>query len=280
MIGNKIIYGDCNEVLDGFRTNSINLIMTSPPYADKRGGPPSGDYVNWFLPISKQLLRVLKKNGSFILNIKEGSRNYEKQTYVLELILALKKQGWFWIEEYCWHKKNSFPGKWPNRFRDSWERCLHFTKSKNFKMYQENVMVPPSNATKKRLETLCVNDYTRLTNATRSGMSVKRTNWSSREFVYPTNVLHVSTECGNKGHSATYPIQLPTWFIKLFSKPDDIVLDPFVGSGTTSVAAQYLNRRWIGIEIDKQNYNVAERNLKISSKITNSSNDICEPAKN
>ena len=137
---------DCLDFLKNQKSNSVNLIMTSPPYADQRkktyGGIPVSDYVNWFLPISLELKRVLTPSGSFILNIKEKAIDGERATYVLELILEMKKQGWLWVEEYIWHKKNSFPGKWPNRFRDSWERCLHFTKQKKFDMYQKEVMVP------------------------------------------------------------------------------------------------------------------------------------------
>jgi site-specific DNA-methyltransferase (adenine-specific)/site-specific DNA-methyltransferase (cytosine-N4-specific) len=139
-----VIYkGECEGYLSNkaiFPDGSIDLIITSPPYADRRensyGGIKPAKYVEWFQPISVQLFRILKPKGSFVLNIKENVKNGERQTYVLELILALKKQGWLWVEEYCWYKKNSYPGKWPNRFRDTWERCLHFTKNKKFKMYR------------------------------------------------------------------------------------------------------------------------------------------------
>ena len=114
---------DCLIALKSLQDNSINLIITSPPYADQRkktyGGINADNYVNWFLPTSNELLRVLSPDGSFVLNIKEKVQDGERHTYVLELILALRQQGWLWTEEYIWHKKNSFPGKWPNRFRDA-----------------------------------------------------------------------------------------------------------------------------------------------------------------
>ncbi len=145
-IQTEIILGDCRKVLKDLTENSVDLIFTSPPYADRRihtyGGIKPEEYVEWFLPIGEQLLRVLKPEGTFILNIKEKAENGERHTYVLELILALRKQGWFWTEEFIWHKKNCYPGKWPNRFRDAWERLLQFNKTKKFKMYQEEVMVP------------------------------------------------------------------------------------------------------------------------------------------
>ena len=131
---NKIYEGDAGEVLKDIPAGVVDLIVTSPPYADQRkktyGGVHPNNYVEWFMPISEQLHRVLKDDGSFILNIKEKVVDGERHTYVLDLIKTLKEQGWRWTEEYMWHKKNSFPGKWPNRFRDAWERCLHFTKAK------------------------------------------------------------------------------------------------------------------------------------------------------
>jgi site-specific DNA-methyltransferase (adenine-specific) len=134
-INTDLYLGDSAEELKNLPDNSVDLIVTSPPYADQRkgtyGGIRSNEYVEWFLPISKQLLRVLKPTGTFILNIKEKVSNGERDTYVMELIIAMRQQGWLWTEEFIWHKKNSFPGKWPNRFRDSWERLLQFNKDKN-----------------------------------------------------------------------------------------------------------------------------------------------------
>ena len=93
----RILFGDCNKILPKLPRNSVDLIITSPPYADNRkstyGGIPIKTYVKWFLPISSQLKRVLKPNGSFILNIKERAENGERGTYVIELILEMRKQG-------------------------------------------------------------------------------------------------------------------------------------------------------------------------------------------
>ncbi len=142
-IKSEIKHGDCLEVLKEHPDNTFDLIVTSPPYADRRkntyGGIPPDKYVEWFLPRSAQFLRVLKPTGTFVLNIKEKAENGERHTFVLELILALRKQGWLWTEEFIWHKKNCYPGKWPNRFRDAWERCLQFNKTRHFKMNQEAI---------------------------------------------------------------------------------------------------------------------------------------------
>lgn len=257
-INTKIILGDCREVLKDLDENSIDLIVTSPPYADSRngtyGGIKSDHYVEWFLPITKELLRVLKPDGTFILNIKEKVVNGERHTYVIELILEMRKQGWLWTEEFIWHKKNCYPGKWPNRFRDSWERLLQFNKSKKFNMYQDEVMLPIGAWAKTRLRNLSETDMIRDNSKVGSGFGKKIANWLNKDKVYPTNVLHMATECSNRNHSAVFPEALPEWFIKLFTKEGDWVLDPFMGSGTTTRVANRLKRNSIGIDISKDYY--------------------------
>ena len=266
-LNTEILQGDCLEVLRNRASdNSIDLIITSPPYADRRvhtyGGIKPEEYVEWFLPRSEQFLRVLKPTGSFLLNIKEKAEDGERHTYVLELILALRKQGWYWTEEYIWHKRNCYPGKWPNRFRDAWERCLHFTKSRKFKMNQESVMVPMGDWADTRLKSLGKNDVVRYDSQVGSGFGKNIANWAQRTMAYPTNVLHMATECGNKNHSAAFPKALPEWFIKLFTDENDWVLDPFAGSGTTLEVAKELYRNSIGIEILPEYCEMAREKLE------------------
>ncbi|MCK5473514.1 MAG: site-specific DNA-methyltransferase, partial [Planctomycetes bacterium] len=252
-IKTDIYLGDCKNILRDIPDNCVDLIVTSPPYSDQRknnyGGIHPDKYVEWFLPVSEQLFRVLKPTGTFILNIKEKVVNGERSIYVMELILAMRKQGWFWTEEFVWHKKNCYPGKWPNRFRDAWERLLQFNKQKKFNMYQEEVMVPMGDWAKTRLKNLSETDKIRDNSKVGSGFGKNISNWLNRDKAYPANVLHLATECNNKNHSAAFPESLPEWFIKLFTKRGDWVLDPFMGSGTTNRVAQRMGRNSIGIEI-------------------------------
>lgn len=255
--------GDCKEQLKLLPDNSVDLIVTSPPYADQRkntyGGVHTDKYVEWFLPISEQLLRILKPTGTFVLNIKEKVVEGERSTYVMELILEMRKQGWLWTEEFIWHKKNCYPGKWPNRFRDAWERLLQFNKDKKFNMYQEEVMVPMGDWAKSRLKNLSTTDKIRDNSKVGSGFGKNISNWLDRDKAYPTNVLHLATECNNKNHSAAFPEELPEWFIKLFTKEYDTVLDPFMGSGTTLSVAKRMGRNSIGIEIIPEYFDMVKK---------------------
>jgi len=289
---NTIINGDCLDILKGFPDGCVDLIVTSPPYANSRkadyGGVNPNDYVEWMLPRAKEFLRVLKPKGTFILNIKEKVVDGERHTYGIELILELRKIGWLWTEEFIWHKKNSFPGKWPNRFRDAWERCLQFNKNKKFKIYQDSVKIPIGDWSKKRFKSMSENDFIRYASNNNKHLGRKVSNWLKRKKVYPhnvivfeeehynypTNLLYFATECSNgRKHSAVFPIELPTWFIKLFTKKGDIVLDPFIGSGTTALSCILLDRKFIGIEVIKDYVKESKKNIsgllnKINKKVS------------
>ena len=263
---NALHFGDCLSVMSEMPDECVDLIITSPPYANQRsasyGGVKPDEYVEWFLPISAELRRVLKKTGTFILNIKEPAVNGERHTHVIELILKMREQGWIWTEEFIWHKKNCYPGKWPNRFRDAWERLLQFNRQRKFKMNQSAVMVPVGEWYENRMSNLSETDRARDESKVGSGFGKKVENWLGRDMVYPTNVLHRATECGNRNHSAVFPLWLPEWFIALFSDPGDLVLDPFIGSGTTAFAALGKGRDVIGIEKHEPYYQDLKRRLE------------------
>ncbi|MBF2754528.1 MAG: site-specific DNA-methyltransferase [Gammaproteobacteria bacterium AqS3] len=254
---NKIHCGDCLDIMRKMPDDCVDLIVTSPPYADARahtyGGISPKDYVKWFGVRAVEMKRILKPSGSFILNIKEKAVDGERHTYVLELILSLKKDAGFrWVEEYIWHKKTSAPGRWKYRFRDAWERIIHFSKDKNIKMNQEAVKIPIGDWKDTRLKNMSQNDMERRNSATQSGIGRRISAWEGRDTVFPSNVLHKSPVAHNTGHSAAFPDWLPEFFIKLFTDEGDVVLDPFSGSGTTFRVASELGRIPIGIEINQE----------------------------
>ena len=128
-------------------------------------------------------------------------------------------------------------------------------------MYQESVMVPIGEWSKSRLRNLSETDQQRDESKVGSGFGKNVSNWVGRDKVYPTNVLHLATETGNRSHSAVFPKALPEWFIKLFTQTGDWVLDPFAGSGTAIAVAQTLGRNAIGIEIKDDYIELARERL-------------------
>ena len=199
---------------------------------------------------------------SLVLNIKERVVNGERSLYVYDLVRMMREEGWLWTEEYLWHKTSTAPGKWPNRFRDSWEHLYHFTKNRKFKMNQDSVRVPIGDWAKSPSENRRTAE--RQDSKTGSGVGLSRKGLHLRDTVYPSNVLHGPSETRNRGHSAAFPTWIPEFFIKLFSDEGDTVLDPFLGSGTTLEAAGNLQRKGIGIEYLEKYYEVALERIEKS----------------
>jgi site-specific DNA-methyltransferase (adenine-specific)/site-specific DNA-methyltransferase (cytosine-N4-specific) len=133
-------------------------------------------------------------------------------------------------------------------------------------MYQDEVRVPMGEWAKTRLKNLSETDKKRDNSRVGSGFGKNVSKWVGRDLAYPTNVLNLATETGNKNHSAVFPKSLPEWFIKLFTKEKDIVLDPFLGSGTTSIVARDLGRNSIGIEILPEYFELSINNYKENKK--------------
>lgn len=119
----------------------------------------------------------------------------------------------------------------------------------------------------RRLKNLSETDKVRDPSRVGSGFGKRIANWIGREKAYPTNVLHMATETKNRNHSAVFPEDLPEWFIKLFTKKGDWVLDPFMGSGTSVSVAQRMERNAIGIEILPEYYNLAQKTIRPATEL-------------
>lgn len=128
-------------------------------------------------------------------------------------------------------------------------------------MNQDNVMVPMGEWAETRLKHLGENDVKRFDSQVKSGFGKNISNWVGRTKAYPSNVLHLATETGNRNHSATFPRALPGWFIKLFTDENDWVLDPFLGSGTTSEVAVKLKRNSVGIDVMQEYADLAQKTV-------------------
>jgi len=113
-----------------------------------------------------------------------------------------------------------------------------------------------------------------------SGFGKNISNWLTRDKAFPSNVLHLATECSNKSHSAAFPEELPEWFIKLFTKEHDTVLDPFMGSGTSVIVANRMKRNAIGIDITKEYYEIVDTIINPPKKLIPEKSVSNEPSKN
>jgi site-specific DNA-methyltransferase (adenine-specific) len=242
----EIYLGDSREVLKKFPDGYFNLIVTSPPYADARKKHYDSinpeDYQAFILSFHNQFWRVLANDGSFVLNIKDKIVDGVRNRFVWKTILALSELGWRSVDDYLWIKPNAMPGYWKNRLRDEWEYCFHMTKQKHFAMYQKAVMKPMGNWAEKRLAKLTGKSNQRHNSENNSGFGRDLRNWKNKKKVLPGNTVSVPLVGKNMGHPSVFPVGLPEFFIKLLTKRNGNVLDPFAGSGSTGVAAELLER--------------------------------------
>ena len=261
-----VIHGDSREELGAF-AGKVDLIVTSPPYADARqkhyDSVHPDKFVEWFLTFHEPFFDALKPSGSLVLNIKDKVVDGVRHRYVWHMIEALCERGWFAVEDYIWHKTNPMPGYWPTRLRDGWEYCFHLAKSTKPYFNAAAVSKPIGGWVESRLNKLGENDLSRQNSANESGFGRDISKWVGKESVLPSNVISKALVGKNMGHPAVFPVDLPLFFIKLLCPDDGLVVDPFGGSGTTGVAAKSLGRQCVLIDNNAQYCKEARRRLSM-----------------
>ena len=250
-----ILNQDCLEYMRTLPDSCIDLVMTSPPYAMQRkntyGGIPEDQFPDWFAEIGKEIQRILKPTGSFVLNIKEHCKDGQRSTYVLKTVLKLSEI-LLWNDTYIWYKPNPFPTSNDRRLKDGFEYCYLFTKTKDYKFNIKNVLkasaIKPGTIRKKR--------------TLREDHLGFKHQFVDVGFSRPSNVLEIALGANtNQVHPAMFPEKLPEFFIKLLTDPQDVVYDPFAGSGTTLMVAKRLSRHYLGTEIVKEYTDLAETRI-------------------
>jgi len=246
-----VINGDCRDVLKTYG-GLVDLIVTSPPYADARrkhyDGIHPNNYEEWFLSFHDPFYNALKADGSLIINIKDKVVNGVRHRFVWRTIEALCERGWYAIDDYLWHKTNPMPGYWPTRLRDGWEYCFHLAKSRRPFFDSDAVRKPIGDWVESRLRRLGENDLSRHNSVNASGFGRDISRWVGKQTVLPSNVISLALVGKNQGHPAVFPVDLPLFFIKLLCPEGGLVVDPFAGSGTTGIAALSLGRRSVLID--------------------------------
>jgi DNA modification methylase len=269
-----IVYGDALELLPRLPQSSIDLFFTSPPYADARSYSRihPDHYVEWFLPFAEAMFNAARESGSLILNIKnrvakQGPLKGQRHPYVYELVLALQRMGWRWIETYIWAKPNAVPGKFGPRTKDSFEYVYHLARGVKPYFDLEAVRVPYkadfAEIARRKLDRLGRRN-------TKAGFGRDRTKTYLRGAADPGNVVTIPqtyNQYRGVAHTAAMPEGLAEFFIKMASPEGGIVIDPFAGGGTTIVVARRLKRKSAGFEIHKQFVEEARRRIAENSAV-------------
>ena len=252
-----LVLDDCLNVLRQVPDDTFDLVITSPPYD---GQPKYGNgeryerdwYKDTFMKVTAEILRTLKPQGSFVLNYRSKRQGNERGMLQYELVFWLREQGFLFCEDFVWGKPSPPPGRFNRYLKDAVEYCFQFAKSPKWQFYPENCLTPARWDRKdvERRKKLAHN-YLRVNEP--SGQGRKRVQ-AGPDLVRPSTLLNFEPEFGPNpaAHPARFPIQLPTFFIKLMTQPDQLVFDPFAGTCTTAVAAEALGRRWLVSEIDEK----------------------------
>jgi DNA modification methylase len=250
----RLLCGDCRSHSDVEKLlagRKINVAVTSPPYASQRKYDessgfkpiPPDEYVEWYSDVAANIMANLAEDGSYFCNIKEHCDDGQRSLYVKDLTLAhVREWGWRFVDELVWRNtKNGVPGGWPNRFKNAFEPIFHFSINQEIKFRVDAVSVDSDSTF----------DYSPDTAKTSTGSGFvggEKAGGYKQGKARPSNVLEIGASC-ESDHSAAYPVALPEFFIKAFSDNADMIFDPFMGSGTTMIAAEKNGRHSCGTEI-------------------------------
>jgi len=262
--------GDSLEILSKIPDNSVNLIVTSPPFALTRqkeyGNKPETEYIDWFMQFAKEIYRVLTKDGSFVVDLGGAYiPGYPvRSIYQYELLVRLCNDLKFFLAQEFFHYNPSrlpTPAEWVTvrrvRVKDSVNVVWWLSKSENPKSDNKQVLKPYSESMKSLLK----NGYKAKMRPSGHDISEKFNNDNGGAI--PPNLLELANtesnshymrkckELGIKPHPARFPSEFAEFFIKFLTSEEDIVIDPFAGSNTTGFAAEKLNRQWISIELNE-----------------------------
>lgn len=264
---NKIIQADLFDGLLTLENNSIDLVVTSPPYFDARNYNGNGEFKqhdDWFRFCHNTLSLLqdkIKDTGVIWWNTGSGYRDNKKLTTVYRLVLSAEAMGLFLIDEIPWIKKSAPPKHFKNRPYPAWEHNYIFAKDPSkVTFYRDNVRRPYAESTKSRVK------YKMgiLQQDKNGDLPDKETRMELNEGgATPPNYLILSQDVTRRPHPAPMNPQLAEWAIKAYSKEGDVVLDPMMGAGTVAVEAERLGRNWLGFDLDASYIEMAYHSIEL-----------------
>jgi len=257
---NDIYQTDCVEGLKKLPENCIDLCVSSPPYDGIR------DYHGFSLDLHNvgiELYRVMKEGGIAVMVMQDQTRNFAKSLTTFRTAIDwCDNAGFRLFETLIYRKYGAEGGWWKTRFRVDHEFMLVFLKGQRPQYFDKEPLKIPSKHGGKTL----TGGGTRLTNGIRiptrpiliNEMKCRGTVWGYLTAGDGSRLKHK--------HPATFPDKLPYDFIQCFCPPEGIVLDIFMGSGTTALAAIELNRNFLGFEISEEYVKLAKQRIAIEGK--------------
>src|SRR5699024_4284583 len=243
---NKVYNTDVLEGLKMLEDNSVDLIVTSPPYAEQRkhqyGGIPEKKYPQWTVRWMEEVKRVLKPKGSVFINIRPHIKKGEISDYTLKMRLALRDNGWKECEELIWIKPDSPPLGSIQRPRRAWE-SIHW-----FSLAHNPYCDPKANGT---TSSRIGFENNKFDHGGKSHIHAGQ-NTANKGVARSRDYIEVGTGRIERGikHPAMFPIEVPEYLIKMCCPENGVVCDPFAGSGTTLISAKRLGINYVGFDID------------------------------
>ena len=266
--------GDSLELLTQIPDNSVNLVLTSPPFALQRkkeyGNKNQDEYINWLMKFAKLVYQKLTGDGSFILDLGGAYRKGVPARSLYNFRVPIRfcdELGFFLAEDFYWFNPSKLPSpiEWVNkrklRAKDSVNTVWWFSKTEWPKADVTKVLTEYSERMKKLLQDP---DEFYTPKKRPSGHDISKSFAKNNGGAIPSNLLQIpNTESnsqylngcktvGTKGHPARFPSKLPEFFIRFLTEPSDLVIDIFAGSNTTGAVAETESRRWLAFELQSE----------------------------
>jgi site-specific DNA-methyltransferase (adenine-specific) len=258
--------GDCREVAKCLNDDSIQTIITSPPYAEQRkklyGGIPAENFPGWTCSWMNAFRKKLKNNGSIFIVIRPHIEDGQISDYVLKTRLAVREAGWIECEELIWFKSDAPPLGSTKRPRRAWESILWFSQLKN--PFCDLKACGNEQSTR----TGGFQGSDRFGQGGDSPIAAKQNRILKEGTSRCSDVIRATIATIPRGvkHPAMFPAGVPEFLIKTFSKEGDLILDPFCGSSQTGIAALNNNRNYIGIDNFPEYIEISKNRLTSHTK--------------